>query len=564
MRKLAVVCWLIASMHSLPAMAKDYFGNPANYLNQLRQLQPGDRLLLEPGVYERCLPIDGLHGTETTPITIEGPALNTPARFVGAPCINSAPPRASVIVRIQDSSHLHIRNLELDGEGLGVVGVQAGYGWPSVHNILIEGLYIHDNDTSQQITAISCFTTAWDWVIRKNRIERVGLGMYLGNSDGSDPFIRGVIEENLILDPIGYGIQIKHQNIRNTEPGMPTSDSSTLIRHNVIMKRSNSSTGFSARPNLLVGHFPRSGVGEFDRYQIYGNFLFENQSDEESLFQGEGNISFHDNVLFNNYRGPGIWVAPHNDVPKSVRIYRNTIVTRAWGLAIMGGDSRFRQWAIGNAIFSSGVMATDIVENVIEDFSDANMYLNQPGLPLSTMDLHPAVGGLLGTAIDWSSFSDDEDWINDFNGESRPVMGVRRGAYSKDGQNLGWKLADEFKELGINIPPILADAGVTDSGFIDSGAELPETGHTAILDAEAPAIADAEVNLIDASSRIQDVSVTDSGPQTNDTRSASKHNEESCSCATISVSSEKSTQAIWFLILFGVLRVRYRLRERCE
>ena len=445
------------------------------------------------------------------------------------------------------------------GEGLGVVGLQAGYGWPSVHNILIEGLYIHDNDTSQQITAISCFTTAWDWVIRRNRLERVGLGMYLGNSDGSDPFIRGVIEENLIVDPIGYGIQIKHQNIRNMEPGMPTSDSSTLIRHNVIMKRNNSSTGFSARPNLLVGHFPRSGIGEFDRYEIYGNFLFENQSDEESLFQGEGNISFHDNVLFNNFRGPGIWIAPHNDVPKSVRIYRNTIVTRAWGLAMMGGDTNFRQWAIGNAIFSSGVMATDIVDNVIEDFSDANQFLNQPSLPLATLDLHPVSGALLGSVIDWSSFSDDQDWRNDFNAQSRPVMDERRGAYTSDGQNLGWKLAEELKELDVQMTPMTTDAGVIDVGTVDSGGELPDAGSIQIMDADDPGSPDAGMTNADAFIEVGDAA-NDDASQRSTVRPVSRRAEDGCSCSSSASRSGATPESFWLVALLSLMLIRRRAK----
>ncbi len=44
----------------------------------------------------------------------------------------------------------------------------------------------------------------------------------------------------------------------------------------------------SARPNVLVGHFPRQGRGVEDDYLIHDNFFYQNR--HESLFQGEGNV----------------------------------------------------------------------------------------------------------------------------------------------------------------------------------------------------------------------------------------------------------------------------------
>jgi hypothetical protein len=48
-----------------------------------------------------------------------------------------------------------------------------------------------------------------------------GTGMYFGNSDGNHPFWGGLIENNLIMNTIGYNLQIKHQNPRPRLPGMP-------------------------------------------------------------------------------------------------------------------------------------------------------------------------------------------------------------------------------------------------------------------------------------------------------------------------------------------------------
>ncbi len=194
-----------------------------------------------------------------------------PAVFTARPCCNT--------VSITDSSYLEIRNLELDGLGLDGVDAVKAEG-PSgdanfAHHITIENLYIHGHDTGQQTVGISTKCPAWDWVIRRNVIASAGTGMYLGNSDGSAPFVNGLVEGNLVVDTIGYNVQIKHQNNRPALPGMPASGT-TIVRHNVFSKANNASTGVDARPNLLVGHWPLSGPGQDDVYLIYGNFFWAN------------------------------------------------------------------------------------------------------------------------------------------------------------------------------------------------------------------------------------------------------------------------------------------------
>ena len=118
--------------------------------------------------------------------------------------------------------------------------------------------------------------------------------MYLGNSDGNEPFVHGIIEYNLIRDPIGYCMQIKHQNPRPNIEALPREPSTTIIRYNVFIKGDRPSPDGN-RPNLLVDGFPDDGPGFQDRYQVYGNVLFHNP--HESLFQATGRVSVHDNVF---------------------------------------------------------------------------------------------------------------------------------------------------------------------------------------------------------------------------------------------------------------------------
>ena len=79
------------------------------------------------------------------------------------------------------------------------------------HHITLENLLIRGHGNNQQTVGISTKCPAWNWVIRGNTIIGAGTGMYLGDSDGSAPFVAGVIERNLIVDTIGYNLQIKHQ-----------------------------------------------------------------------------------------------------------------------------------------------------------------------------------------------------------------------------------------------------------------------------------------------------------------------------------------------------------------
>src|SRR6185437_12051621 len=235
------------------AHATVYSGNPSNYTTLLTSLQSGDTLQLASGSYTQGLAISGLNGTANAPITIQGPT-DQSAKFLGQSCCNT------------------------------------------VENFLIVN---YDGNASgspdQQIDAISTKGSAWNWVLRHNTIVGAGTGMYLGNSDGSDPFVAGLIEDNLIVNTIGYNIEVKWQSPRPTNVGLPTGASKTIIRHNTFSKQSNGSTGGLARPNLLVGAFPSSGAGTNDLYEIYDNFFYENPN--EALFQGEGNVAFYDNLL---------------------------------------------------------------------------------------------------------------------------------------------------------------------------------------------------------------------------------------------------------------------------
>ncbi|MCK6551931.1 hypothetical protein L6R52_39220, partial [Myxococcota bacterium] len=438
--------------------------SPSNYRAVLPTLRPGDTLTLSPGVYPG-LPIHALHGTEAAPIVVTGPDSGPPAIIHGRPSNNT--------VSILDSSWVIIRNLEVDNQGNAGSGVKAEGHASYANGITIENLYLHNFAVNQQTVGISTKCPAWDWTIRNNRVVRAGTGIYLGSSDGTAPFVRGVIEGNVVVDPIGYGMEIKHQGPRPSLAGMPTGSSRTVVRHNVFSKATNASTGDLARPNLLVGHWPLSGPGQDDLYEIYGNLLYQNASDTEPLFQAEGNVAFYDNILINSFAGRGISIRPHNDVPRSIRILHNTLYVAGSGISVTGADPAFTQLVVGNAVFSGGTAISGVAiqrDNVRGTLTDAANELVHPSMTLGTADLYPRAGRLSGAAIDLSDFQDLTD-LDDFNGT--PRTGVYRGAYEGSGTNPGWTLAVDFKTL-VGAGGATPDAGTPDASTPD--ASTPDAG----------------------------------------------------------------------------------------
>ncbi|MFT3804590.1 MAG: hypothetical protein QM766_25665 [Burkholderiaceae bacterium] len=406
--------------------------DPSNYLARVRALKPGDTLRLAPGNYDNPndvpgLPLFNLAGTASKPILITGPESGAPARILGRSTHNT--------VRLDGSSYVIVRNLEIDGRNSGAVGVAAQ---GSNHHIWLENLYIHGVGNNQQIAGISTVSAPnWNWVIRGNTIVGAGIGMYLGNSDGRNAFIAGTIENNLIRDSIGYNLQIKHQNPRPALAGMPTGKSVTVIRYNVFSKGSNSSTGSMARPNVLVGHFPSSGPGSDDHYEIYGNFFWQNPT--EALFQGAGNIALYANVMASS-TGAAINIQPHEGgVPKTIRVFGNTVIAKTSGIRITGGAAGYVQRVQGNAVFSSTpISAPDQPANVTAAYALATNYLTAPFAALGSFDPFPKAGGALsGSTIDTAGLSVYGDWDHDFNGRARNWS--MRGAYSGTGINPGWK-----------------------------------------------------------------------------------------------------------------------------
>jgi MYXO-CTERM domain-containing protein len=398
----------------------------------------GDTLHLAAGTYTDRLSITNQNGTPSAWITITGPESGAPAIFVAdpGPCCNT--------VEIVDSSYIALQHVTVDGKLVdGAFGVSAKQGL--VHHIRIEGCDFLDHDGSQQTVAISTKVATWGWEIRNNRIRNAGTGLYLGNSSGSSPFIGGLIEGNLVEDPIGYCMEIKWQLPRAMVAGMPVTPTTTIVRDNVFIKGDKASPD-GDRPNLLVGGFPQTGPGAEDRYEIYRNLFFHNP--RESLFQGSGRVTLHDNI-FVDTTGNAILLQDH-DLPLSLAtVYNNTVYQASSGIHF-GSAAPMGDAVFGNLIFADTPISgsiSDQRDNVTGPVATAASFVTAPSAALGQMDFYPLAGKCSGVALDATKVLGDTESDVDFNGTSKGARLVR-GAYAGEGKNPGWPLGEGPKPLG--------------------------------------------------------------------------------------------------------------------
>lgn len=139
-----------------------------------------------------------------------------------------------------------------------------------------------------------------------------------------------------------------------------------MIRHNVFAKQ-DAVPGPLARPKVLLGHFPLTGAGSDDRYLVYGNLFLHNPS--EALLQAEGRVAIYDNVFING-SGDAVRIRPHNDVPRDMDIFFNTVLAAGSGIQVRQAEgAAYRQRVIGNVVAAAApLLGGEAANNVTLDF----------------------------------------------------------------------------------------------------------------------------------------------------------------------------------------------------
>lgn len=421
-----------------PVKANFISANPGNYTTYLSSLVAGDTLYLTAGTYTDNLTLNGRNGSDALPIVIMGDTSLYTTIFTANSCCNT--------VSITQCSYLVIKNLQLDGLNLMVDAVKGeGTAGNWAHHITLEYLNIIHYGADQQLVGISTKCHAWNWIIRKNIIIGAGTGLYLGNSNGDKPFVNGLIEYNLIMNTVGYNMEIKHQTdtVRDNYPGTNV-NGKTTIRYNVFCKESNGATGGSARPNVLVGAFPSTGSGSDDYYEIYGNFFYQNP--DEALLQVTGNTALYENIFVNHSDPSGfraVYVTAQNGFqPRDIKIFHNTVwvANSSGGIRLYNPNTSYRQYCYANAVFSTAPITnfTDSMDNITDSYANAGTYVLSATTTLSTLNLYPQSGKLTGTTTPDTLFQAFTDWGRDFNGDT--YSWSFRGAYSGCCTNNGWQL----------------------------------------------------------------------------------------------------------------------------
>ncbi len=460
----AAFATVMLAVGSSTMLAADVDANPSNIAGQLHRLHPGDVLHLASGKY-RPLYLTDLNGTPEAWITVRGPESGAPAVIVGELNSNT--------VEIVNSSYLAIENLRIDSRGIsGAFGISAKGKQNRTHDIRIEGNTLVGQNADQQTDGISTKSATWGWIIRNNRILAAGTGIYLGDSDGSAPFVQGLIENNLIQNTIGYNLEIKDQISIPQIPGMPLAPTSTIIRNNVFIKDDQPSPDGN-RPNVLVGAFPASGPGAQNVYEIYGNLVLHNGN--EALFQGSGRLSLHDNVFVDAPADYAAVVLRRQNFPlKLAHVYNNTIYTTGQGI-LFGTSALESDAVVGNLIFAMTPIAGPVLHssgNLEVSFAKAGEYVKSPSLVVESMDFYPKPGKCLGKPVNLAQFQHEADFNRDFNGQPRTEAAGRatfRGAYAGEGANPGWQL-----QAGIKPPNLRPGATAEVRGRLSSPAHQQE------------------------------------------------------------------------------------------
>ncbi len=137
--------------------------------------------------------------------------------------------------------------------------------------------------------------------------------------------------------------------------------------------------------------------------------------------------------------GGAISIQPHNDVPKQIDAFLNTILASGTGISITGGDAAFTQRAFANVVFAGQpIRGGDASGNIEGALADAPTVLRAPtGNPGEGLDLRPVDAPAVAGAVDLAGLASFPAADLDFDGNRRG--GASLGAY-EPGLD-GWALA---------------------------------------------------------------------------------------------------------------------------
>jgi len=181
---------LLAAVWPVAATAGDVVvGDTSALRSALRSLEPGVRVLVEPGVYEGGLYVGGLSGSPGRPIVIGGRDPNNPPEFRGG----------GQAIHLSDCSHIVLRNLKVRGFPSNGVNIDDGGAFDTpAHHIVLENITILETGPRGNHDALK-MSGVDDFVVRRCRFEGWG-----GSGIDMVGCHRGVVEDCVFVGRQGF------------------------------------------------------------------------------------------------------------------------------------------------------------------------------------------------------------------------------------------------------------------------------------------------------------------------------------------------------------------------
>jgi len=195
---LGLVISLFASQYAVAGDSVFYVSNIKDLRDAVRNLEPGDEVLIGPGIYKGGFSVAGLQGTKINPIVIAGKDPDYPPVFSGR----------GEAVKLSNIAYVKLKNLRInDFTGNGINIDDGGNLERPSHHVIIENIFIKEIGPKGNYDAVK-MSGVDDFIIRGCHIEGWG-----GSGIDLVGCHRGIIQNCLFIGVPGYrtknAVQIK-------------------------------------------------------------------------------------------------------------------------------------------------------------------------------------------------------------------------------------------------------------------------------------------------------------------------------------------------------------------
>jgi len=134
--------------------------------------------------------------------------------------------------------------------------------------------------------------------------------------------------------------------------------------------------------------------------------------EEDRFVQAEGRVAMYNNVFINPY-GDAVHIQPHNDIPREMDIFYNTVLARDAGIVVRqkpSSDEHYSQRVEGNLIAAGRpIQGGEAAHNVTLPFQE-NQDKLYPASRLSAVLLKAARTAEKVPRTSWARFAAYPDW----------------------------------------------------------------------------------------------------------------------------------------------------------